>query len=393
MLCRSRTTAAIDRTLAMAARIAESASQEAVMKTSYLGMAVFGALAAVAAAPRQAHAAARVDWAVASADNTGGPYALNPLYSHNPTGAPITFSRLGAGDYQFVIEKGTSGLTGGGTVQVRAYRSSIRCTPYFWNNTASSVNVRVRCRNVFGALQDEWTIVQWYAASGTDARETAYLWLDRPSETTPYAVPSQYAYNSTGGTNVVSHGVAPGEYLAFLPGLTAAGGNPHVVSYGDTTSYCKIGSWYRFSLGTFVAVRCFDRDGDPADARWVLRYTNGHLADDGPHNGAYYLGDADFAPAVPAIHSYTPAFPWHAGGLAFSVLDENTYSDAAIPGLAHGVHGSVLVTAVGHDNVYCNNVGFYVGMDIENTHVRVQCFDPAGNVVGSRYTQAMWMER
>ena len=345
---------------------------------------------ALAAGTQVGHAAATVRFAVGFADDSGGTYHLRSDYSYDSLGAPVTFNRLGVGDYEYTFGK-VGSATVGGNVQARGYATSVRCTVVYWfvATGSSDVTVRIACTKPAGAPADSWTAVQFYAATGTDALETAYLWADSPAAAT-YAPSSLYSYNSSGGVNIVAHGSGPGDYLAYLPGLASAGGNPHVTAYGGGAGYCKLASWYHAIGGTFVVVHCFDASGAPVDARWSLRYTNGHLADEGGHRGAYHFGDGNFVPALPSPHSYTPAFAWHSGGLAYSVFDDNPQAIAMIPGQTLSVPAAPLVTAVGSDNAYCNPTGMTVAIDGVTVLGYSQCFDATGRLVGTPYTYALW---
>lgn len=345
---------------------------------------------ALVAGTHAAHASASVKFAVGFADDFGGTYHLRSDYSYDSLGAPITFTRLGLGNYQYTFGK-VGSATIGGNVQARGYGTNVRCSVASWYVPAGSsdVTVGVTCTSPAGAPADTWTAVQFYSAAGSDPHETAYLRADSPTALT-YVPSSTYSYNSSGGTNVVSHGSGPGDYLAYLPGLASDGGNPHVTAYGGGTGYCKLASFYHAIGGTFVVVHCFDASGDPVDARWSLRYTNGHVADEGGHRGTYYFGDGNFEPAVPSPHSYTPALAWHSGGLSYSVFDDNSRAVAPITGMTFGVPVSPLATAVGSNNSYCNPTGMAVASDGVTLLCPIQCFDPAGNLVGTPYTYALW---
>ena len=345
---------------------------------------------ALVAGTHVVHAAATVKFAVGFADDSGGMYHLRSDYSFDSLGAPITFTRRGVGDYEYTFGK-VGSATVGGNVQARGYAQSVRCSILYWfvPTGSSDVTVRITCVDPAGPPADTWTAVQFYSATGNDALETAYLWADSPTAPT-YTPSSLYSYNSSGGTNIVSHGSGAGDYLAYLPGLASLGGNPHVTAYGGGASYCKLASWYHAIGGAFVVVHCFDASGAPIDARWSLRYTNGHLADDGAHHGTYHFGDGNFEPALPSPHNYTPTLAWHSGGLTDSVFDDNPHAVAMIPGLTLGVPVSPLVTAVGSDNTYCNPIGMTIASDGVTFLGYTRCFDAAGRLVGTPYTYALW---
>jgi hypothetical protein len=310
----------------------------------------------------------------------GAPWQLHGSHTFNSTGGGTSFTRLGTGDYQVTL----GNMSPLGNAQARAHGSNNRCKVVAWGGSGLDTVVRVRCATPAGAPVDDLTVIQYYHATGSDPLQTAYLWASMPAAAS-YTPPAGYSYNSTGGVNTIAHGVEPGEYLAFLPGLATRGGDPHVTAYGTTTDYCKIATWYQTTAGSFVAVRCFNAGGDPVDTYWSLRYTHGHAADDGRFLGAYALGNSDWGPGTP-LHSYTPnlIFQFHTSGAAM-VADNDTRSQIHMPATA--ALSSVMVTAVGHDNTYCSTVG-WTNFGTETIPI-AGCYDPAGNMVGSSFTMAM----
>ena len=349
--------------------------------TRSLARVAIAAGALYLAAPARANAAT-VEYAFAYVyrPTPTSPWQLHPGFTYSSTGGTMGFTRIGVGDFQFSI----GGMSAFGNVQARAHGSNNRCKVVNWSPTATDTVVRVRCVNPAGAAIDDLAVMQYYHATGTDPLQTAYLWASSPSAAS-YTPSVLYTYNSTGGTNSISHGVAPGEYLALLPGLTTRGGDPHVTAYGTTNDYCKVGTWYQSSAGTHIEVRCFDAAGEPVDALWTLRYTHGHVADDGRFLGAYALGDDNWGPGTP-LHSYTPdaTFQFHTSGVMM-VGEDESHSVVHMP--ATPAISSVLVTGVGHDNTYCSTVG-WTSFGTETVPI-AGCYDPAGNPVGSRFTMTM----
>lgn len=340
-----------------------------------------GAAALSLVAPVRA-SAATVEYAFAYAYQPApaAAWALHGGFTYNSAGGAMGFTRLGVGDFQFTI----GGISAFGNVQAHAHGSNNRCKVVGWGPTSTDTVVRVRCTTPAGAPVDDLAVVQYYHAAGNDPLQTAYLWANAPTAAS-YAPSVLYTYNSTGGGNTIAHGVAPGEYLALLPGLTSHGGDPQVTAYGASNDYCKIDSWYQSAAGTHVAVRCFDAAGDPVDSMWTLRYTHGHVADDGRFVGAYALGDDDWGPGTP-LHGYTPdpVFQFHTRGVTM-VADDETHAAVHMP-VGPGL-SSVLVTGVGHDNTYCSTLG-WTNFGTETVPIAA-CFDPAGNPVGARFTMTM----
>lgn len=356
------------------------------MSTTKHVLVIAGALVA---GTTSARAAAHVDFAIGYADQTSGTWALRPDFSYNPTGAPIVFTRLGVGDYQYRFDKANTG-TGGGNFQARSHGNHNRCTVASWGTSGSDVTVHILCTTPAGVPFDTVSIVQYYGASGGDALDSAYLWADQPTAAS-YIPAAAWSYNSSGATNAIAHGVAKGEYLVHLPGLAGGGGNPHVTAYGPLPGYCKIESWYHLSGGTFLTVRCFDATGAPVDARYALRYTSGHTADDNRFRATYLYGDGNFGPDNPAGHTYTPAPQWHSGGLIDTVFDDTRFAIATVSGFVLGIGASTttMVSAVGHDNTYCTSGGWYPELP-DHVHPYAACYDPDGNDAGSPYTLAFW---
>lgn len=241
----------------------------------------------------------------------GGAWQLHGGHTFSSTGS-VSFSRIGVGDYQFTL----AAMPAFGNAHARSHGGNNRCKVLAWGPSGSDTVIRVRCTTPAGLPVDDLTVVQYYHAAGTDSLQTAYLWADSPAA--PSYTPSLlYSYNSSGGVNQIMHGVEAGEYLAVLPGMTARGGDPHVTAYGvGIGDHCKVTTWYQGSGCTYVGVRCFKATGEPLDAYWTLRYTHGHVADDGRGLGGYALGNDDWGPGTP-LHSYTPnvAFQFHTSGV------------------------------------------------------------------------------
>jgi hypothetical protein len=340
------------------------------------GMKLLPLVALLAATPA---AAATVDYAFAYSDKASG---FNPSYSYNSTGGAISVAHSGTGSYVVTL----AGINPAGNAQAHAHGSSDRCRTTAWLNNGGGTNVYVACTTAGGTPVDTTFVVHYYHASGTDSQETAYLWADQPTKAS-YQPSLPYSYNSTGGTNTIAHGVAPGDYLVYLPGLVNLGGNAHVTAYGGGSGYCKLGGWYQLPSGTYVNVLCFDGNGDPADTRFSLRYTNGHLPDTGAFRGAYMLGRGDWGPSLPIVdYTADATYAFHTGGLAIPVENGPVYAIATIPAVRLPVPApsSVLVTAVSHDNIYCSSAGWNAtGSDAIAPDV--SCFDPTGTAVGGNY--------
>ena len=82
---------------------------------------------------------------------------------------------------------------------------------------------RIACTTPSGAPVDTVSVVQYYAASGTDAQETAYLWADQPAAASyrPAAPWSQYS-TPIGGYYQCGSSTHPGGGVMGAGGRNAA---------------------------------------------------------------------------------------------------------------------------------------------------------------------------
>jgi hypothetical protein len=115
------------------------------------------------------------------------------------------------------------------------------------------------------------------SAAGIPGEELTYWgWVvvRKPSES--YVPASADAGNSTGGNVSVSR-FTPGSYEIRFNGLTASsypeGGVTHVSPIATKARSCRVDyTTATGSIDLLIAVKCFRRNGDPADTRFALSY-------------------------------------------------------------------------------------------------------------------------
>ena len=228
------------------------------------------------------------------------------------------------------------------------------------------------------------------AAYGALLRGDGWLLADFPKSSSYIASP-YHQHTSLGGIAVVKR-MGVGEYLAEFQGLGGTGGIVQVSAYGGN-QYCKTAGWHAAgtpllladrpaqpsALGSQqVVVRCFDRSGRPADARFtVLFYKRNQRT---AANGAYVWAHN------PTAASYQPfaEWQWNSKGLTNTIrrVELGRY-EVSLPGIGTE-GGTVLVTSYGDGSERCKVVRW------NTTHaatvVTVSCQTANGTPVDARYT-------
>jgi hypothetical protein len=97
-----------------------------------------------------------------------------------------------------------------------------------------------------------------------------YAWAHDPSASS-YTPSRAYQFNSGGAVNTISRS-GVGAYTVSFPDLGGPGGTVLVTAYGDGAEICKVANWTWAGTAEQVNVRCFSRDGAPADTRYVLSF-------------------------------------------------------------------------------------------------------------------------
>ena len=113
------------------------------------------------------------------------------------------------------------------------------------------------------------TFMQGVGLKGVGGDRVAYLWADRPQDSS-YTPDSHYAYSSAGRSPTVTR-QGTGRYTATLPGMPK-GGAAHVTGYGSAAKRCVVGGIRTSDAPQRVKVRCYDAAGDPTNAKFTLAY-------------------------------------------------------------------------------------------------------------------------
>jgi hypothetical protein len=208
----------------------------------------------------------------------------------------------------------------------------------------------------------------------------AFLLANRP--TLPSYTPApKYNFNSTGRRNTVNRDKT-GVYRAFLPGMTAIGGNPQVTAYGGSAARCEVAKWFQDQLGTTVGVYCVNSAGVAADERFSLSYTIG--ANGAASLGAYAWANnpsqSDYVPARRFQFNSVSALPLRAerkrlGEYSLIIPNPNHIFTPTYIGM---------ITAYGSSGEYCNYRGL-MGPLFE-LHIDFICFDGVGRTSDTKYT-------
>lgn len=221
-----------------------------------------------------------------------------------------------------------------------------------------------------------------FTATPASAAPTApfgfgFVWADQ-STAASYLPNSIYQYNSAHSGQAVNtvtrQGV--GSYTVFLPNLGSASGTVLVTAYGGTSVSCKVAGWGPSGTTQTIAVRCFDANGQAADSRYTVSYTN-----------AVNGGNIGYAWAdQPSAASYVPAASYQGNSTGgtnritrFGVGGYQVF----LPNLG-GAGGHVQVTAYGSGSERCKVGGW--GPSGTDQVVTVLCFTAAGVAVDTRFT-------
>jgi hypothetical protein len=319
-----------------------------------------------------------VAWLWAEQPDAAGAYTPNTLYSYNSSGKGVTVTPIATGQYKVSLPGLKS--TGATNAMVTAYGTSGYCVVQNWEAATATVSVRVRCYDKDGkAANARFTLLyQTPTDSFGDAGTGLAFVLADQLKTESYTPEAAVSYNSTGGTNTILR-EKRGRYMVNLPGLTTIGGTVIVSAYGPNPARCKISNWGQDADGTHAEVYCFDDKGVAGDAQFTLLYSRkSPVAHADRVRGVYAYG------SKPTEQDYTAPKTYAYNGLTDQALTIHhaglgQYS-VAIPGLSGIGPSSMLVSAVGPDNVYCNVVGW--------TPLVTQCYAQGANQTESRFTTA-----
>jgi hypothetical protein len=241
-----------------------------------LGLAlVLGAI--VSSAPS---AEAGGGWAWANKASSSSRYKAPSAYSFNSGGGSIWIDREGTGLYRVTFDGLVPPSDIGGNAQVVAYGSGRGyCNVRMWTGN----EVFVGCYSATGQLANSTFVVALtHVPSGSSiAGDAGYLWSASASGGD---VPSFWSWSAAGEANTVQRSDV-GYYFVFLEGISSFGAVVTAYDPNQEGLYCT-GAAFPDTIRegrTRAAVTCFDKQGDPTDARFSLTvgqvYTfesNGH---------------------------------------------------------------------------------------------------------------------
>jgi hypothetical protein len=207
-----------------------------------------------------------------------------------------------------------------------------------------------------------------------------YVWASQPA-TAGYTASTGYEHNSHGGAVQIQRS-SPGVYQVRFVGMAGVGGVAHVSAYGGN-GFCTVASWGPSTGDELVNVRCFTPTGVAADTRFTAHVTN---RTDGAARG--YLWSSD--PTPPAAGT-TPPSTWSYDSAGESIVVSATGTgnyEVELGAFAQDAGGAwadaaLRVTAYGASPVSCQigDPSFYADPEV----LRVQCYDPTGSAVNSRF--------
>ena len=205
-------------------------------------------------------------------------YTPSTYYAYNNFNQTNTIVRNGTGSYTITFPELAPTLsTNQGTVKVTAYGSgNAQCQSNGWSRPSTTnynESVSVYCTTPTGVAIDSYFTASYSAdlpLTGQSTSQNAYFWADQPTAAS-YTPAATWSFNSSGGANTVVRN-ATGSYSVTLPGMTLAGGNVQVTSYGSDGSRCFTTGWGSGSTGTSIGVHCVNAGGVAVDHYFNLQY-------------------------------------------------------------------------------------------------------------------------
>jgi hypothetical protein len=343
------------------------------------------ALAALVAVAGPAQAEGNVGWLWANQPGATGAYTPNTSYSYNSRGGSISVTPGSTGVYT-VSFAGLHIGRGSDDVQVTPYDTSGYCMIGGWGNSSTTVNASVYCFDASGNPANTYFDLLYQERTGifgTGNKGLAFVYAHEAS-VSHYTPNSAYQYNSTGGTNTVTHNDT-GNYTVDIPGLSNLHSSVQVSTVGlsTTPARCKVFDWMSDgSSGTNINVICFNSSGVAADELFTVDY-----AVEEP----FGLVTAPTTPGAWANANnptrttfYYPNSLYQYNGFATGRLTSQRTGSGAytvnIPGSLSYNTSNVLVTAYGHDSSYCNSSGWYP--------INVTCYAQGGATINELFDAA-----
>ena len=169
------------------------------------------------------------------------------------------------------------GLThAGGSVQVTAYKGTetSRCKVSHWYQNSSATFVYVLCFNSAGQAADEFFNLAYsekesFGHTSSATARGAYVWANKPRDTSTYVPATTYQYNGLGTGSLTSVKTGKGQYTVSIPGPFAYNtSNVLVTGYDSTSDYCDV---VGFGIGT-AKVACFAQGGARVDSDFDMAF-------------------------------------------------------------------------------------------------------------------------
>lgn len=314
-----------------------------------------------------------IGWAFANRISATKGYKPDPAHSYNSAGGSIDIVPLAKGSYRVdfarLYNSGPShDMQVNGALQVSAVRTNGYCTANRLGAHKHTLQAYVTCFNARGKPANSRFTVLFQLrdmALGNASTGLAYFWANAVGAGyDPY-----YQYDSAGGKIEVTAYDGAGTFTAFIPGLTAMGGDVQAVAFNYAgPARCKADGWGTSASGTNVKVLCVDEKGNPAYAIFYLTYALNvpfGTSVSATSNGAYA-----WANEPTNVDLYTPDATYQYNGFGTGSLtaqrtDIGRYT-ITIPGTISYNSSIAFVTANTYDqdqferDSYCNIVDWGV---------------------------------
>ncbi|MEM9489728.1 MAG: FG-GAP repeat protein, partial [Myxococcota bacterium] len=313
-------------------------------------------------------------WAVGHAP-TAPQYVSTSAY--NASGEPISIIRVATGHYAVDIGWLMDGLRATAYTSRWGLGASGDCQlgePWF------AGVVYVRCFDSSGQpadLQFATTLygIREFPDDGGTGRQEFFLRADRPTE--PEYTPDPDYQASPDGAEARIRRLSAGVYNVRMPIIAGTNaGHVVVAAYGTTARHCKTNTWTPDGNDIRAFVRCFNADGDDADSRFTLHYTDENV----PTGVGAYLWANE-----PLSAFYTPiaSHQWSSGGESATVeRTEIGRYRVHLPGLAL-IGGMVQASGYGNTDHRCHAALWYPDLTLSGKLVTVQCQDASGRPADS----------
>ncbi|MCA8974475.1 MAG: hypothetical protein KDC98_07120 [Planctomycetes bacterium] len=219
------------------------------------------------------------------------------------------------------------------------------------------------------------------SSSSAQEHKTAWAWVNPAGHTTTtFTPPSEYQYN-TGGGSISVRRIANGRYEITVPGLgTNYAGSVHVSGHGGS-HYPVVRSFVPTGTALLVNVDVYLANGNlGVDEAFTFSYREG--GDPTVHGAYLWANDASNA-------SYTPStlYSWNGNRADPTIVRSQAgMYQVTLPGLAGGAtgeRGNVIATVYGTTPGRVNISGWAnAGPDLL---VSVRTFDTAGNLADRKF--------